>query len=99
MKFGRVTEIDGSPEQVDAMLDHVRDSVIPGVKEMAGSKGFITLVNRDSGKAIGISLWESRDAMVDARPRASQLRSDSAQAGGGDVSDVSEYEIVIDERF
>ncbi|HEX2700471.1 MAG TPA: hypothetical protein VHM89_09755 [Acidimicrobiales bacterium] len=99
MLFGRLTEIEGSAEQVDAMLDHLRGSVIPGVKEMAGSKGFITLVDRDSGKAIGISLWENREAMVEARNRASQLRSDSAQAAGGDVAGVGEYEIAIDERF
>ena len=81
------------------MLDHLRNTVIPGVRQMDGSKGFITLVDRDTGKAIGISLWDSRDSMVEARNRASQLRSDSAQAAGGDVAGVSEFEIAIDERF
>jgi hypothetical protein len=99
MLFGRVTEIEGSPEQVDSMLDHLRSTVIPGVRQMGGSKGFIALVDRESGKAMGISLWESRDAMAEARDRASQLRSDSAQAAGGDVAGVRELEIAIDERF
>ena len=48
---------------------------------------------------MGISLWEGQEAMVEARNRASQLRTDSAQAAGGSVTGVREYEIAIEERF
>ena len=99
MLFGRVTEIKGSPERVDEMLEHLRGAVIPGVRAMDGSKGFIALVDRDSGQAMGISLWESREAMVEARNRAARLRDESAQSAGGDVAGVAEYELAIEERF
>ncbi|HEX2090012.1 MAG TPA: hypothetical protein VHI54_08845 [Actinomycetota bacterium] len=97
--FGRATEIQSSPQQIEEGLRHLRDETMPALREFEGAKGFIAFGNRETGKLIGISLWESQDAMVKARDRASQLRSAGAQAAGGQITDVTEYEVMLDERF
>jgi quinol monooxygenase YgiN len=97
--FGRVTEITGSPDRVDDAIRQLREQVVPAVREMPGAKGFVAFVDRESGRTFGISLWESREAMEQTRDRAASLRSGAAQASGGEIAGVTEYEMVLDERF
>jgi hypothetical protein len=97
--FGRATEIQGSPEQIEEGLRHLREQTIPALRDFEGARGFIGFLNRESGKIIGVSLWENEEAMIQARDRASRLRSASAQAAGGQITDVTEYEVVVDQRF
>lgn len=96
--FGRATEIKGSPEKVEEGIKRLRDHVLPAIKE-AGSAGFLAFADRESGRLLGISLWSSREAMDEARERVANLRGDVASTVGGEVGGVTEYEVVLDERF
>jgi hypothetical protein len=39
---------------------------MPGLEDLQGFKGNLVFVDRESGKTIGISFWESDQAMRDA---------------------------------
>ena len=56
-------------------------------------KGFIALGDRQSGKVIGVSLWESEQAMQASEQVGDRTRSDSAEAVGASVADVERYEV------
>jgi hypothetical protein len=50
--------------------------------------GVIALVDRDSGKSITITLWESEDALRASEERADTLRRDIATAGDEEITGV-----------
>jgi heme-degrading monooxygenase HmoA len=49
----------------------------------------------DGGKAMSITLWESRDALEASAEAANQLRDDATQPSGATIASVDSYEVAI----
>ncbi len=49
-----------SPDKIDDAVSQFEDGVIPRFREISGYKGFTLLVNRESGKAFGVSFLGER---------------------------------------
>jgi heme-degrading monooxygenase HmoA len=95
--FARVSTLQGPPGQIDEGIKAVQEQVIPAAKKMSGFKGMLALADRASGKMVGITLWESEDALRESEQAADQIRSDTADASGGDIVSVERFEVVVDE--
>jgi hypothetical protein len=91
--YARVSIFEGSPDQMDEALRQVREVVLPQAKQDEGFKGLIALGDRQSGKTLGITLWESEEAMRASEEDANRLRSESAEAGGQQIAGVERYEV------
>jgi hypothetical protein len=72
----RVTTISGSPADADAGIDNFRTNVVPFAREQG--KGAILLVDRQSGEAIAITLWEDEQALRASEESANTLRATAA---------------------
>jgi len=77
------------------MLRQVREQVLPQAKKDEGFKGMIALGDRQSGKTLGITFWESEDDMRASEEAANRLRSESAEAGGQTIAGVERYKVGI----
>ena len=94
----RVTTISGSPEQAEQGIANFRDNVIPTIKEMGG-RGGVLLIDRASGKAMAITLWEDEAAMRASEERANELRqAASEELGAAEQPDVERYEVAVFEK-
>ena len=91
--FARMSILEGSPDQIDESLRQAREVVLPGAKQIDGFKGMIALSDRQSGKNIGITFWESEEAMRASEEAASRLRQESAEASGDAIAGVERYEV------
>ena len=89
----RMSTLEGSPEEMDVGLRDVRERVLPLLNQQEGFKGFIALGNRQSGELIGITFWESEQAMQASEEVGSRTRSDTAEATGDAIEDVERYEV------
>ena len=90
----RVTSISGSPTDVDAGIASFRESVVPFARE--DGKGAILLVDRQTGKAIAITLWENEQALNASDERGNALRADAAQEmGAAQPPAVERYEVAV----
>ena len=89
----RVSIFEGSPDEIDEGLRQAREQVLPQARQMDGFKGIIALGDRQSGKTLGITLWESEEDMRASEEAANRLREESAEAGGGTVAGVERYEV------
>src|SRR5262245_79847 len=56
--FARIATSQSQPEQVEEMIRRLREQTVPVMQGQEGFRGFYGLVDRKSGKALGISLWE-----------------------------------------
>jgi heme-degrading monooxygenase HmoA len=89
----RMSTLEGSPEEMDEGLRDVRERVLPLLKQQEGFKGFIALGNHQSGELIGITFWESEQAMQASEEVGDRTRSDTAEDTGDAIEDVERYEV------
>ncbi len=57
--YARVTTFRMDPVQLDEALEVTRSAILPVMKQQQGFKGVLTLVDRQTGKATSITLWET----------------------------------------
>jgi heme-degrading monooxygenase HmoA len=93
--FARVSTYEGPPDRMQEGISHARERILPAVRNIAGFSGVLFLTDRETGKALSITLWESEQAMRDSEEEASRLRSESAEAGGETIAGVERYEVPI----
>src|SRR5712691_3245302 len=91
----RVTSLSGSPDDVDGGVASFRENVVPFTHEQGG-KGAILLVDRQTGKAIAITLWEDEQALRASEERANTLRAQAAEdMGAAGAPTVDRYEVAV----
>ncbi len=91
----RLTTIEGSPDRMDEATRHVQEQTLPQLRQMDGFKGFVALGDRQSGKLVGVAFWEDEEALRATEGAVSGVRSGAAEAVGGSVAGVEEYEVVV----
>ena len=79
---------------IDAGIAHIRDVVMPAVQGFDECIGLSLLVDRESGRCIATTAWESKEAMDAGADRIRPIREAAAQMFGGTAS-VDEWEIAV----
>ena len=57
--YARVTTVQVSPDKVDEAIRLWRESVMPAAKQQKGFKSGRLLVDRKTGRAVSVGLWET----------------------------------------
>jgi heme-degrading monooxygenase HmoA len=84
--YARTTNIQAQPSRIDAGIAHVRDVVMPALAAMDGFVGLSLLVDRESGRCIAASAWESDEAQQASAEQAGPLRDRAAEMFGGNAT-------------
>jgi heme-degrading monooxygenase HmoA len=93
----RHTTIQFDPAKVDEAVSQFEEQDLPGIKEMDGFNGFTLFVDRSSGKAIGISYWESKEHMDATEQAVRDARQRTADTGGATAPpQVEVFEVALD---
>ena len=95
----RVSSLEGPPERIDEGIRFADENVMPRAKELPGWKGYVFLVDRSSGRARLIALWETAQALQRTEDAADSLRQDAAAGSGQTISGVDRYEVALAERL
>ena len=95
----RTTTVMADTTRMDAGIADVRDNVMPAVTEMDGCIGLSMLCDRDSGRCIVTTAWESEGAMAATRDRVMQMRARAVEQFGGQDAEVQEWEIAVMHRL
>ena len=90
--YARSTTIQAQPSSIDDGITHLRDEVMPALQAIDGCVGVSLLVDRDSGRCIATSSWETEDAMRASADRIQPIRDRAAEMFGGSPT-VEEWEI------
>ena len=95
--FARVFTIEGRHGQLEEFASAGEKNVLPALQRLDGFEGLLVLANRQNGKIVIVTLWESKEAMRGCEEAAYWLRAFSAEAAGGEVTNVERYEVVFSE--
>jgi heme-degrading monooxygenase HmoA len=95
--FARVTTFEGPREHVDDFRHAVVEHMLPALKRLEGYQGVLILADRQGGKMLGVSLWESEESMGASEEAAYWFRTYGAEAASERVTNVERYEVVLSE--
>jgi heme-degrading monooxygenase HmoA len=95
--YARSTTIQAQPSSIDDGIAYVRDEVMPALQAMDGYIGLSMLVDRESGRCITTSAWETEEALNTSTEQAAPLRERASEIFGGDVS-VEKWEVAVMHR-
>ncbi|GLE53059.1 hypothetical protein [Mycobacterium montefiorense] len=90
--YARSFTIEGQPLSVDIGIAHIRDVAIPEMREIDGYVGMSLLVDRQSGRCIATSSWETIASMRSSAERVAIVRDHVALMFDGSAS-VEEWHI------
>jgi heme-degrading monooxygenase HmoA len=93
----RTTTLDARPGNIDAGLAYIRDEVFGALTNMPGCVGMSVVADRDGGRCIATSAWESEDAMRATEASVGPLREKAAEIFGS-TPNVEEWEIAVVHR-
>ncbi len=91
--YARVSRYEVPKDKQDEDIRGV-DETQKKVASIPGSLGLYYLVDRDSGKTMSVTLWETEKAMRDSEARASQLRDETSSAASARIVGIERYEVV-----
>lgn len=93
--YARVTSLSGSPDDIEAGIASFREKVVPFTHGQGG-KGSILLVDRATGRALGITMWEDEQALSASEEAANALRAETADdVGATQAPTVERYEVAV----
>lgn len=93
--YARVTTLEVPPDRMDDATHHVQERVLAQLRQMDGFKGFIALGSSQSGKLQGVAFWESEEALRATDEAVAPIRQGAAEAAGGTVAGVEEFEVRV----
>ena len=87
----------------EKLMDQVMDIAQPIIRGMEGIQGHMELVDRSSGKALSISLFDTEENAVAAEPifdeEMPKALGELMQQFSGRRTSVERYDVLVDERI
>jgi heme-degrading monooxygenase HmoA len=92
----RVTTLQMDPSTLDDVTARLESDDIPAFKRLDGFKGMTVLGDRESGKAIAVTFWESEEAMRESEEAVKGARQRAAETGRAGEPQVERFEVILD---
>ncbi|SPM43253.1 hypothetical protein MNAB215_5475, partial [Mycobacterium numidiamassiliense] len=92
--YARSFTIEGQPLSVDIGIAHCRDVAMPALQQIDGYVGLSLMVDRETGRCIATSSWESIKAMRASAEKVAIIRDHVALMFDGSAS-VEEWNIAL----
>jgi quinol monooxygenase YgiN len=97
--YARSTTLTADPQRMDDGIRMVRDEIMPAIEGMPGCIGLSMLVDRDSGRCIATTSWDSAEAMAATAERIRDMRQRVQDTMGGRDMSVDEWEVASMHRM
>ena len=95
--YARSTTVRGRPESVDNGIVFCRYEVLAMCQELPGCLGLSMIVDRESGRSITTTGWDSIESMKASATVMQPIRDGAAETLGG-TPEVAEWEIAVMHR-
>jgi heme-degrading monooxygenase HmoA len=95
--YARVSTFQGRPDQTAEGIRVAREQILPAARLQDGFRGIYLLFDRESGRSLSITLWETEEDMKMSEDAALRARTESAEAAGEIIVGVERYEVALQE--
>ena len=95
--FARVSTFQGPPDQTSKGIRVAREQILPAARLQDGFVGIFLLYDREGGRSLAITLWETEEDLKASEEAALRARAESALASGDVIVGVERYEVALQE--
>ncbi len=95
--FARVSTFQGRPDQTAEGIRIAREQILPAARLQDGFLGIYLLYDREGGRSLAITLWETEEDMRASEEAALRARTESAEVSGDVIVGVERYEVALQE--
>ncbi len=92
--YARSTTMRVRPEAMDDLMGFIRDDSMPMVTQLDGCIGLSLLTDRDTGRCIVTSAWQTEEAMRGSEEQVRASRERAAERFGT-TPEIKEWEIAV----
>ncbi|HEV2032740.1 MAG TPA: antibiotic biosynthesis monooxygenase [Candidatus Dormibacteraeota bacterium] len=97
--FLRATRVQTPPDKVNDAIKNFEANILKGLRSAPGNQGASLMVNRQTGEAIGVTYWESAQALANSEQIGTQSRTQSVKSvPGTQIVNVERAELMIMDR-
>ena len=96
--FARVSEWSVPPERQDEALRAAEEHIVPSLKMQSGYLDDWLFGDRENGRMLTVTLWETEEAMHATDEHAQWYRTFGAQDTGGRVESTRFFEVLRSEN-
>ena len=94
--YGRLVELEGiDPSKREEIIGIIRERIIPGLNEIDGFAGFISLVDEENRRGRSVVLFETKEGADEAERQFGPKREEIVGSMGGTVRSADLYEAPI----
>jgi hypothetical protein len=90
-----VNTLQTAPHRIDDVARVVREVVHPAISAEHGYLGYLVLGNRETGQALGVTLWASEGDREASDVKARQIRPVVEAETGGAMRAVEQYDVLF----
>ncbi len=94
--YARVAAFEGDTDRIDDMIGTIRERMSAG-EDIPGARRFLLLIDRDAGTRLGITFFDSEDAIRAAEPIFEKMGDEVPEELRGRRTSVEIYEATIDD--
>jgi heme-degrading monooxygenase HmoA len=91
--FARIGTWQGSPDELERWISRAREEVKPAIQQDRGLSAVYWLVDREAGKGLIVTLWDSGEAMAASEASRARRQTATSAATGATVT-TDRYEVV-----
>ena len=91
--FARVTTLQVPSDRIEASARFGREQALPAMQGRPGFKGMYYLIDREHGRGLGITLWETEEDLLATEEQARQLRATAVERGASAPPTAQVYEV------
>ena len=92
----RISTFEGPPDVLESSIELGRTEVLAACEQLEGFQGLMLLADRQTGKSIALTFWESAEALRRSEEEANRIRQESASQSHERVANVERYELDFD---
>jgi heme-degrading monooxygenase HmoA len=93
--FARVVRYAVDPERFDQAVEAFERAALE-IGQLDGLRRVYVMTERDAGRIVTVTLWESREALEASEVRASALRQQALSLVDGEIDSVDRLQVAID---
>ena len=95
--WSRITTVQGDPAQADRAAANFRETIAPSLKKQPGARTALFFVNRQNGKTIAGSVWDTEQDLQKSEAPIGELRVAAVKQFGGHDPKTEVFEIYVTE--
>jgi heme-degrading monooxygenase HmoA len=95
--FVRVTTVEADPAKTAEGIAYFKEKVVPVIREQAGARTALLLVNRKSGRTFSASGWDTEKDLKASEAAVTALRDEAIKKVGGKGGKTEAFEVYFTE--